>query len=394
MRKERCRRRGRRARTYPDQRTRRDRGPRGEKRKTLRRNEAFTQRGPCEARIMTASAAHLIAVRRISKETDDVRTFELEVPEDHLHIYKGRAGQFLRITIPGDPAHLSRNYSLSSSPELGEPLRFTVKRIAGGAVSERLVAKAEPGHLLHVDPPAGNFTLKPVGDPILLIAGGSGVTPIFSLLKTALHTTDRRIALLCANRSHASAVFTDQIDELARTFPSRLAVQHHFSDETGFISDDYLQRFSSDHPQGHIYLCGPTPLMDVVERAFVGSARSPRYELFSERFLSASAANAVIATEPRVANRQHTNITMRIDGIDHAFDWSGAGTILDAALAAGIPAPFSCREGHCGACKARLMTGDVEQTNALALSKRERERNNILVCCATPLSADMTVEID
>jgi ferredoxin len=134
--------------------------------------------------------------------------------------------------------------------------------------------------------------------------------------------------------------------------------------------------------------------MDLVERVFTDSARSPRYELFSEKFLSASGASAITAVEPGVATGQHADIVMRIDGIDHAFDWSGAGTILDAALAAGIPAPFSCREGHCGACKARLITGDVDQTNALALSKRDRERNNILVCCATPLSADITVEID
>lgn len=335
-----------------------------------------------------------MTIRDIRMETEDARTFELSVPPAHDHAYKGRAGQFVRITIPGDSSKLSRCYSLSSSPELGEPLQFTVKRVAGGAVSERLVAQFHTGQDLHVDPPAGTFTLTQTDLPLLLIAGGSGVTPVFSLLKTALHTTAREIAFLYANNNRDTAIFLDAIDELARTFPSRLKVTHHFSDDNGFLTEEDLRVFASAHPRGHVYVCGPTPMMELVEKTFESADLSAAYELICENFFvqGTSVPSQDSSTPAEHAASPDANVVMRIDGTDYAFAWTGPGSLLETALAANIPVPFSCREGHCGACKARLLEGEVDQQGALALSKRDRDRKNILACCSTPQSSTVILE--
>ncbi|MET0543787.1 MAG: iron-sulfur cluster-binding domain-containing protein [Variovorax sp.] len=348
--------------------------------------------------VLRQDPGQLLTVRDVRIETSEAKTFELDVPEHLRQLYRGRAGQFLRITIPGDDVSLSRSYSLSNSPELHEPLRFTVKRVAGGMVSERLVGDFERGRALHVGPPAGAFVLKQKDCaeklPLLLIAGGSGITPIFSLLKTVLHTTQRPVALLYSNRNRASAIFAAAIDELARAFPARLQVRHHFSDEEGFLGETDFRAFASSFASGHVYVCGPNPMMELVERMLGDGELSQRYDLVCERFISPT-GNASQA--PRFADPARvgaSNIVLRLDGNEHACTWTGTGTLLDAALAAGIDAPFSCREGHCGACKARLVEGEVERGLELAISKRDRERGHILACCAVPRSRCIVIEYD
>lgn len=337
----------------------------------------------------------LMIVRRAVAETEDARTFELEVPAELAHLYKGRAGQFLRIRIPGDPEQLSRCYSLSSSPELGEPARFTVKRVPSGAVSERLVTQFAIGQRLHVEPPAGAFTLKDAGLPLLLIAGGSGITPVFSLLKTALSTSDRPIALLYANRNRPATIFAAEIDYYARAYPERLTVRVHYSDDEGFLDDTLVRSFVSVYPGSQVYLCGPQPLMDIVERALSEPALAAAHELICEKFSSPAPGGAIEKAPEGSSVVGSVKVVMRLDGAEHAFTWSGTVSLLDAALDADVPAPHSCREGHCGACKAKLIEGKVGQSAAaIALSKRDRDRGNVLACCATPQSESIVLDYD
>ncbi len=336
--------------------------------------------------------APLLKVRHIRVETDDARTFELEVPDSLRAAYRGRAGQFLRVTIPGDPDALARCYSLSSAPELDEPLRFTVKRVAGGAVSGRLVEAFAHGQPLHVAPPTGTFALNDATSPLLLIAGGSGVTPIFSLLKTALATTARPVALLYANRNRAAAIFDAAIAELARIYAPRFTVRHHFSDDEGFLDTPAVLAFAATHPGAQTYVCGPGPLMDMVESLFSAGGPLAGQDLFCERFLPPAAPPEPEPPPPRTTEAASA-VTILIGDAIHHLAWTG-GTVLDAALAAGIPVPYSCREGHCGACKAKMTEGGIEQRGALALSRRERERGYILACCSTPSTPELVLAYD
>ncbi|MFT4116044.1 flavin reductase family protein [Bradyrhizobium sp.] len=334
----------------------------------------------------------LLAVARVISETIDATTIEIDVPADRQAVYAGRAGQFVRILIPGDPEQHSRSYSLSSTPELEEPLRFTVKRVVGGAVSERLTRTLSQGDYLRVDPPAGAFTLRDSSDPLVLIAGGSGITPLFSLLKAALKLTDRPVTLLCAHRNQDAAIFAGLIAEYQRSHPERLSVRHHHSDESGFLTESDVIDLLTSHQRAQIYLCGPAPLMDLVEKVFDAHCPADRYELFCERFLSPTlVSNGEARDAPETVA---CNVVVRISGEDFSFPWSGPGSLLDDALTAGVPMPHSCRDGHCGACKARLVEGDVEQDGALALSKRDHQKKNILACCSRPRSPSLVLDYD
>ena len=340
-----------------------------------------------------SSSGQKLTICCIRAETADARTFELAVPPDQDMTYKGRAGQFLRIAIPGSSQTLSRSYSLSSSPELGEPLQFTVKRVAGGAVSEKFLTQINVGQTLLVDPPAGTFTLRDTEVPLLFVAGGSGVTPVFSLLKAALHSTKRDVAFLYANRNWESSIFRQAIDRLARDFPSRLTMRHHLSDGEGFLTEQDIRTFlTSSYSGGEVYVCGPAPLMDLVEQTFGHADISGAYDLICERFLSPVVSSPDVPSDTEVTAPVQSDIIARIDGVDHSFSWAGSGTVLDAGLSANVPIPFSCREGHCGACKAKLVEGEVTQKGAIALSKRDRDRNNVLACCSTPQTPNVVLE--
>ncbi|HEY0218718.1 MAG TPA: ferredoxin--NADP reductase [Afipia sp.] len=331
-----------------------------------------------------------LSIRQIQIETDDARTFELDVPQEHHPLFRGRAGQFLRILIPGDLANFARSYSLSSSPEIGEPLRFTVKRVTGGSVSNRLVSQLRAGDLLRVDPPAGSFTLRNDNVPLLLIAGGSGITPVFSLLKTALHTTTRKITLLYTNRNRASVIFAKQIEALQKTYASRFTVISHASDEQGFFTEEYLRELISSDRHNHIYVCGPATLIDKIETAFGSLDCSGDRELICERFIPQALNNCAVTAN--VAPPMHTSVLIRIDGNDYSFSCSNSENLVDAALNAGVPIPYSCKEGHCGACKGQVLEGEVRQNGALALTKRDHERGYVLACCSVVHSASLTID--
>lgn len=331
-----------------------------------------------------------LSIKQIQIETADARTFELAVPQEQHPLFRGQAGQFLRIMIPGDLTDLARSYSLSSSPELGEPLRFTVKRIEGGAVSSRLVSQLKVGDLLHVDPPTGSFTLRNDNLPLLLIAGGSGITPVFSLLKTALHTTARKITLLYTNRDRVSVIFAKEIELLRQTFPSRFIAIWHTSDEEGFLTGEYLKDIMSRDERSHIYVCGPSPLIDMIETVFGMLDSANDRELICERFISP--ASIMRAAGNNADATIQARVLVSINGTEYSFSCSGSENLVDAGLIAGVPMPYSCKEGHCGACKGQLLEGDVQQTGALALTKRDHERGYILVCCSAARSSSVTID--
>jgi 3-ketosteroid 9alpha-monooxygenase subunit B len=333
----------------------------------------------------------LMKVSHVRRETSDSLTIGIDVPVELQQTYRGRAGQFLRILIPGDNPALSRYYSLSSTPELDESLQFTVKCVDGGSVSRRLVLDTRIGDTLHVAPPAGRFTLREDPGPLTLIAGGSGITPIFSILKAALHTTARPIRMLYANRSCESEIFGRELGQLAARHGSRMTLRQHYSDISGFPELDMVRGFVLGGEKSQVYVCGPDPLMEIVDTALCGPEYAASVELIFERF---SSPNNSAATTEVVPSGTSALVKVSIDGEEFDYTCSPGETILDAALRAGIPLPFSCKAGHCGACKARMVEGSVLQPTALALSKRDLSRNAVLACCAAPSSPFVSLEYD
>src|SRR3954454_12791112 len=208
---------------------------------------------------------HPVRVSRVVSETDDAVSVALEIPEELGASFAYRAGQFVtfRLEIEGQQ-HL-RSYSMSSSPEVDDEFRVTVKRVPEGVVSTWLTRSLTVGDVLQSTCPAGVFTLGTGSGDIVGFAGGSGVTPIFSLIKTALATTSRRVRLLYANRDAAATIFRAELDALAERYRDRFELVHHFDVDRGFVDADEVRPYVSGGRETDYYVCGPTPFMDLVE---------------------------------------------------------------------------------------------------------------------------------
>ena len=229
---------------------------------------------------------HELTVARVIDETPDARSFVLEIPTELGSTFEYVAGQFLTFRVPWEDFHVSRCYSLASCPERDEPPKVTVKRVDGGRVSNWFNDRLAAGDRIAVRPPAGAFVLHEAGRPLVLFAGGSGITPIISLLKTALHTTSRRVRLLYANRDARSIIFRGELDALAAEHGERLEVRHHLDDEGGFLSAAQIGAWVGAELDADFYICGPGPYMDAVESA-LGERGVDRGRIRIERFVSA-----------------------------------------------------------------------------------------------------------
>ena len=341
---------------------------------------------------------HALRVREVIEETHDAKSFVLEVPSTLSEVFRCRAGQFLTFRVPWDGFRIARCYSLSSSPETGEPPKVTVKRVADGRMSNWMNDRLAAGDRIDVRPPAGAFVLRESPDrPLCLFAGGSGITPILSLIKTALATTVRRIRLIYANRDARSVIFRAEVDALAERHPARLEVHHHLDDERGLLGAAQLAVLVGPaYRDADFYVCGPTPYMDAAEAALEGLGID-RKRVHVERFVSAvdpdrraetpAPAAAVGADLP-------TRFKLTFEKQTHEVPYLPGRTLLECAKAAGIQPPFSCEEGYCSCCMALLREGKVEMAHNEALSAKDLAAGFVLTCQSRPLTREIWVDYD
>jgi 3-ketosteroid 9alpha-monooxygenase subunit B len=329
---------------------------------------------------------HELRVARIIQETADARSFVLEVPPALRERFAYRAGQFLTFQVPWGATSLGRCYSLSSSPECDAEWTFTVKRVAEGRVSNWFHDALRAGDSVRVLPPAGRFVLEPgTTRPLALFGGGSGITPLFSIAKTALAAGARAVRLVYANRDADSVIFRDALDALAARHPDRFAVVHHLDAERGFLDAEGVRaQLACAGDDADFYLCGPGPFMDLVEAALRerGVARA---RVFIERFLSP--ADGELPQEPAPAGDVPETIVVHLEGRTHVLPYAAGDTILYTARKAGLSPPFACEESYCGCCMARLVRGGVSMAQCQALDAAELAEGWILTCQARPTSA-------
>ncbi len=212
---------------------------------------------------------HRATVARIIKETADARTFVLTPDEPFPY----RAGQYCTFRVTVDGEELYRSYSMSSAPETDSELATTVKRVATGKVSNWMLDNLVEGDEVVLTRPAGTFCLGATSAPLLGFAGGSGVTPILSLTKSALATTDRPVRLLCADRDRPSVIFDAVMSELVDRYPDRLEVVRHLDDQHGLIDAATVRMFVGPDVDADCYVCGPEGFMTVVKSALPGPGR-------------------------------------------------------------------------------------------------------------------------
>ncbi|MFE2377611.1 2Fe-2S iron-sulfur cluster-binding protein [Streptomyces sp. NPDC059398] len=334
-----------------------------------------------------AARTHRVRVTAVVAETADAYSFELD-PADGALAY--RPGQFLTLRLPGpDGGVAARCYSLASSPHSGEPMKITVKRVAGGHGSNWLCDHIGEGDELEVLPPAGTFGSGPPDGDVLLAAAGSGITPVISLAKSALAGGEGRVVLLYANRDAASVIFRDELRELAEAHPRRLLVLHWLEVLDGLPTADRLTGLLGPYAGHRAYLCGPAPFMDAVDTALRAAGAEPA-AIHRERFFSLSGdvfrapVPAAPAEQPAGARGEAAEAVVELDGETHRVAWDAATPLLDALLAAGIDAPYSCREGACAACACRVLEGEVTVAHDEVLDDQDRAEGYILACQALP----------
>jgi len=331
---------------------------------------------------------HPLRVQRVVQETHDTKSFVFEVPPDLRDAFAYEAGQFCTFRVPLGDDELLRCYSMSSSPDVDTDFTLTVKRVAGGRVSNWLLDEVTEGDELALTLPAGVFTLRDHPTPIVAFAGGSGITPVFSVLKSALATTDRRVRLLYANRDADSVIFRRELDALVAEHQHRLEVVHHLDTEQGFVHSDLVRAFVGDELEADFYLCGPVPFMDVVEDA-LELAGAASEQVFVERFAFAASAReeapATPVVEPVEAAPTET-VTIVLGGRATEVKYQAGETFLETARRAGLRAPFSCESGSCATCMARLEVGEAKMRVNNALMPDEVDEGWVLTCQGLPTS--------
>ena len=321
---------------------------------------------------------HALQIERVIDETPDARSFVLRIPSELEADFAYRAGQFLTFKVAWEGTELIRCYSLASSPDVEREHKVTVKRVDDGRVSNWMNDQLLPGRDVDVMAPAGRFVLREAEAPLLLFGGGSGITPVISLLKTALATTPRRIRLFYANRDAVSVIFRAELDGLVGEHPSRLEVVHHLDADSGFAGPRQIGAALDGFEDAHVYVCGPTPYMDLVE-ATLESRGVGHDRIHIERFESPAdgeAPQVVLSAGAQVPEE----VLVHLGGQQHRVPYEKGQSLLAAARKAGLDAPFACEEGYCGSCAAKRIQGEVVMATNDVFEDDELEEGWVLTC--------------
>ncbi|WGX99383.1 ferredoxin--NADP reductase [Nocardioides sp. L-11A] len=350
----------------------------------------------------------------VVEETADAKSISFAVPAGAEERFEYKPGQFLTVAVPSDQTGIAaRCYSLSSSPHDGGPLTVTVKRTAEGYASNWICDHLAVGDTLRVLPPSGIFTPSSLDADLLLFAGGSGVTPIMSITRTALAEGKGRIVLFYANRDESSVIFAAELTRLAAEHPDRLQVIHWLESVQGIPTDAQMRAFASAYGGFDSFVCGPAPFMKMVttvlkelevprslrhQEKFVSLGGNPFGDLEelqqaeTEIALAESDDDGAAADVFSDAPAGPVKLEVELDGEEFTFDdWDPRTKLLDFLESKGVKAPYSCREGECSACAIRLVEGDVKMLYNDVLDKDDLEDGIRLGCQSVPLTDTVKV---
>ncbi|HXG99057.1 MAG TPA: 2Fe-2S iron-sulfur cluster-binding protein [Sphingomicrobium sp.] len=354
-----------------------------------------------------AEQFHALRVAEVVRETEDANSIRFEIPDELRSAFAFRAGQHLTLRAEIHGEEVRRNYSLCVAP--GEGVKVTVKRIAGGVFSNWIGDHLAPGDMLDVMTPHGSFTTD--FDPsrrghYVGFAGGSGITPLISLIRTALRDEPgSTFTLFYGNRDAASVIFLDTLADLKDRYMGRFQLYHFLSDEAGDVDlfNNMLDRTTCDLAITQLigapqdvdawFICGPGPMMDSAEAALIDLSIA-RDRIHVERF-TAGRPSAALAAQMAALQEEAAGLTLSvtIDGRTRKVDFDGAN-ILDSARGAGMPAPFACKAGVCATCRARVLSGKVEMAARYGLTDEEVAAGYILTCQSIPVGEGVTVDYD
>ncbi|WP_025739646.1 ferredoxin--NADP reductase [Aquimarina pacifica] len=339
-----------------------------------------------------------LTVQEIINETEDAVSVVFNKGGIFNKI-KYKAGQFLTVKIPIKGKIEKRAYSFSSSPVTDKFLRITVKKVQEGLVSNYICDNLKKGEKVEIDKPAGSFFVIPdkkTKNKYVFFAGGSGITPIFSIIQTVLEKEPLSDAVLIyANRNEESIIFKKALEDLETKYPSKLSIEHILEKKTtdlpnyhqDLLNEDLiseiLQKHQLQYTDGKYMMCGPQGFMDTAKEILAknGITRDKiKLEAFSANFVRSSNAKDLLS-----------NVTIYHDNKKHTLEVPGDKTILQAAMANNIMLPYLCRSGMCSNCKAKCVSGDVKMIDGHLLSEEEVAEGNILTCISFPTTEDVSI---
>lgn len=343
----------------------------------------------------TDSIIQQVRITKIIQETKDAKTFELEPLNDWKPEYK--AGQYLTLVFKSYGNEDRRSYSFSSSPAVGEPMRITVKWVTNGEYSRKLLTHANVGDVLDTIGVGGFYQLpdhRPEIEHLFFFAAGSGITPVYSLLKTALQNTTHKLTLIYSNKSIGDTIFYHELQDLHRQYPERFAIEFLFSD----IFDVRKSRLSNwlllqlmpklmttALDKSLFYLCGPTSYMQMI-RITLLTEGAPANNIIKENF--STEKPKLVPTPPDVAAHR---IEIHLKGKTYQFTSQYPDTILAAAKKEGLTLPYSCEAGRCGSCAATCTQGEVWMAYNEVLIDEEIQRGRVLTCQGFPVKGDVVL---
>ncbi len=355
-----------------------------------------------------ATESYVLVVADVIEETNDAKSVAFEVPDELQERFAYTPGQFLTVAVPSDQTGLAaRCYSLSSSPHSGRH-QITVKRTVDGYASNWICDNLKVGDTLRLLPPSGIFTPKDINADLLLWGGGSGITPVMSIARTALEKGSGKVVLFYANRDESSVIFAAELAELAREHPDRLTVVHWLESVQGLPTQNGIKLFASYFSSYTSFCCGPAPFMKAVATA-LKELEIPRERRHQEKFVSLGGnpfgdVDEVLAAQQTLADADDgpeaddgpdaaarfagpVALEVELDGNHYAFDdWDGKQVLLEFLESKGIDAPFSCREGNCSSCACIVLEGDLEMGHNDVLDAEDIADGIRLACQARPLT--------
>jgi len=359
---------------------------------------------------MSSVIFHPLRVRSIQPDTAEAVIVAFEVPSDLQSVFGFTQGQYLTLRKDIDGQDLRRSYSICAGVDDGE-LRVGVRKVRAGVFSNWINEHLKPGDTISVMAPQGRFFV-PLDASLhrhhVGIAGGSGITPILSIMKTVLaREPGSRFTLIYGNRLLKSTMFKEELEDLKNKYLTRVALHHVFSDEhtdaplnMGVMNRDKIGDFLKSVVPGsridEVYICGPFQMNDEAEAALL-AAGVPEERIHIERFgvqLPAGQVGAVVH-EARPGDAETAKVVIVRDGLQREISFTkDQPSILDAASAAGLEVPFSCTSGVCGTCRAKCIEGEVRMERNFALDKNEVAAGFVLTCQAHPISERVVLSFD
>ena len=351
---------------------------------------------------------HTLKIKDIKRETADAVSVAFDVPAQIQHEFQFKQGQYVTLKLTVNGEEVRRSYSLCSSPYGEREWRVAVKEVQDGRASTFINRSLKVGDAMEVMTPMGSFHTVLSGNNkkhYVLFAGGSGITPMMSIIKSVLYVEKQsNITLVYANRDEDSTIFKTEIEKLTAEHADKLTVYNVYDNPKGTVTDLQKGLLSVDKVKTIVanlniasadeyFICGPAPMMETIKQGL--ESLSIQKEKMHIEYFSAVVDAVAKAENATLGANVNSNVTVVQYGIETTMALGTDGlSILDAAIEAGVDAPFSCKGAVCCTCRAKVLEGKVSMDANYALTEAEVEDGFVLTCQAHPLTEKVVIDFD